>query len=145
MNRFLIVGLITFLFDQCSDPGSNSGCGSINPQLWTESATTSILVRNSVCNNGSGILFKKVLSDSRCPEDVNCIWEGEIRIQLEIFSEADTIGTIELSSKETTSEVTVAEHRYLMTMKRVEPYPNSTEQIDPKSYIVTLAVDLKEE
>src|SRR5688500_9914004 len=121
MDRFVVIGLIVLLFIKCTEPGTNTNCGSINSQLWTENATTSIQAGSSVCNNGTGILFKKVLSDSRCPTDVNCIWEGEIRVQLEIFSGADTVATIELSSKETTSEVTVAENQYLITMKRVEP------------------------
>ncbi|AMA50449.1 MULTISPECIES: hypothetical protein [Flavobacterium] len=34
---------------------------------------------------GKEIVLQKVLNDSRCPEGVQCIWEGEVVIQVAYF------------------------------------------------------------
>ena len=31
------------------------------------------------------IRFKEVISDSRCPKDVTCVWAGEAKVLIEIF------------------------------------------------------------
>lgn len=36
------------------------------------------------------IVFEKVLEDSRCPEDVQCIWAGEVKVRLQV----DTGGAV---------------------------------------------------
>ncbi|ANO47090.1 hypothetical protein Pf1_01633 [Flavobacterium columnare] len=35
--------------------------------------------------NGKEIVLQKVLNDSRCPEGVQCIWEGEVVIQVACY------------------------------------------------------------
>jgi hypothetical protein len=143
MKRLIFLGFV-ILFSRCADHASDSTCGANNSALWSEHATTSIQVGNSVCNNGTGIVFKKVISDSRCPKDANCIWAGEIRIQLQIFSGTDTLVTLELTTREPTAEVTVDQKTYVIEMTRAEPYPMSQHQIDPERYIVTLEVTRKD-
>ena len=125
---------------QCADHGLSSGCDTHNSALWADNATISLQVKNSVCNDGSGILFSKVISDSRCPTNANCIWEGEIRIELKVFAGADTLATLELSTKHPETEVVVNQHTYIIELKDVDPYPTTEKQVDPKKYIATLNV-----
>lgn len=37
------------------------------------------------------IKFKEVISDSRCPQDVTCIWEGEALVSIEIYEDGSCI------------------------------------------------------
>lgn len=37
------------------------------------------------------IKFKEVISDSRCPKDVTCIWAGEAKVLIEIFGNGNFI------------------------------------------------------
>ncbi|QYS87160.1 hypothetical protein JJC03_04205 [Flavobacterium oreochromis] len=36
-------------------------------------------------SKGNEIVLQKVLNDSRCPQGVQCIWEGEVTIQVAYF------------------------------------------------------------
>lgn len=36
---------------------------------------------------GKSILLKEVLSDSRCPEGVSCIWAGEIKVVVSVYQD----------------------------------------------------------
>jgi len=56
---------------------SGPNCEFVCPNI-IENITANIGV--SILNGGVYITPLKVLSDSRCPEDVQCIWAGEVRI-----------------------------------------------------------------
>lgn len=144
MKYFIAISFIALLFGSCAEHAISGKCSQLNPKLWTETTTISITIGNSVCNNESGIAFTKVVSDSRCPKGANCIWEGEIKIELHVFTGNDTLRTIEIGSKQNSAEVTVDEKDYVITMKRVQPEPVAGEQINPREYVVMLEVSLKE-
>lgn len=42
---------------------------------------------NSLTNVGNDyeIKISKIISDSRCPEGVSCVWAGEVQLELEIY------------------------------------------------------------
>lgn len=44
------------------------------------------------------IKFLNVTSDSRCPADVNCIWQGEVTIVVNIVKNGQNLGNFSLSS-----------------------------------------------
>jgi len=47
---------------------------------------SSILQAGELFNLGEvTVLFKEVISDSRCPKQVTCIWAGEAKVLLEIY------------------------------------------------------------
>jgi len=53
---------------------------------------------NSVLQGGEqlefgdkSIRFKEVISDSRCPKDVTCVWAGEAKVLIEIFEKGKLI------------------------------------------------------
>jgi len=41
---------------------------------------------------GGAIKFKKVISDSRCPKGVTCVWAGEVKILLEFYEDGKLKG-----------------------------------------------------
>jgi len=47
----------------------------------------------------SKLRFERIVSDSRCPAEVQCVWAGEVRIGLVLTSPAGT-DTFELSQSE---------------------------------------------
>ncbi len=44
------------------------------------------------------ITFKQILEDSRCPEDVNCIWEGVAKANIEIMGKSGRPLPLQLST-----------------------------------------------
>lgn len=48
---------------------------------------------NSVTVDGVQITFRAVGQDSRCPPDVQCIWEGDAEVRLRVGNEEVTLHT----------------------------------------------------
>lgn len=75
------------------------------------------------------ITFKGIVSDSRCPEGVNCIWAGAATASVEIMTTTSRPMLIELSSLDLPSKnfsKTQNVAGYNITLEKVLPYPNQT-------------------
>ena len=69
--------------------------------------------------------FEEVLADSRCLPDVECIWEGSVRVRLSL-EQADTESrdvTLESSDAAGGSSSTDATGYHLTLLREVEPAP----------------------
>ena len=75
------------------------------------------------------------INDSRCPEDVTCIWQGEAEITIDVESPAK--GTIVLSTFDNLSD-TIG--NYSFKLIEVLPYPVSDQVIKLEDYRVTLEI-----
>ena len=82
------------------------------------------------------VRFSNVTSDSRCPSDVTCIWQGEITIQIDVKKENTDFESIPLGEND---EVPIF-GKYLIQLLKVEPYPQSTHEIQPDEYVATLVI-----
>ncbi len=89
------------------------------------------------------IKFKEVLEDSRCPENVVCIWAGRVRILVEIKIKGTPVQNKELlfgqirpgESKDTSL---YASEGYLLKGVAVVPYPNSEDRGE-RSYVLLVS------
>lgn len=76
----------------------------------------------------------KLISDSRCPNDVECIWAGKVEVRTDIVTAMGTsTNTFEIATTITTEGETV-------TLIAVEPYPSAGEPISPTDYRFTFEV-----
>jgi len=50
-------------------------------------AQSELKITSKKCNPKSGYGFQltKVFDDSRCPEGLTCIWEGEVSVELKVY------------------------------------------------------------
>lgn len=92
------------------------------------------------------IRFVRVVGDSRCPRGVECIWEGEAEVELEIHREdrggADTTVTVHTaSSRNRNFEPIPGGWVELMSLS---PYPADGIDLDPSEYVATLRVTADE-
>lgn len=84
--------------------------------------------------------FTKVQSDSRCPSDVDCFWEGESTVVLDVkvnsLSEQIKLSThVDFGKRDTVSQL-------VFTLLDVLPYPCCADQeIDEDDYVVELIVE----
>ncbi|WP_437918465.1 hypothetical protein [Sphingobacterium sp. LRF_L2] len=72
------------------------------------------------------VTFSQVLEDSRCPEGVNCVWEGIAAVELTLtgtYTRPQTvkIATYNLPSKNYSS--TCNFNHYTLRLLKLEPYP----------------------
>ncbi len=98
------------------------------------------------CTEPITLSFSKVTEDSRCPENVVCIWQGLAEVEVFISVNA-TEETFLLSTYPTfrniPSEVTFG--NYKISLKEVIPYPNTTKSYTEKDYSIQLLVEKTEE
>ena len=84
------------------------------------------------------IKFDEVVGDSRCPQGVTCIWEGQASSRVTIsYQGADypMVLTLLGSADETKASFV----RYTLTYS-LKPYPVQGKKISPKDYRLTLTV-----
>ncbi|MFQ3173811.1 MAG: putative TIM-barrel enzyme [Flavobacterium sp.] len=107
-----------------------------------------VKVIQKVCSNQRGVqlVLKEVLSDSRCPVGVNCIWAGEIKVVVSVYQDKKFIKeeTLTISGSETQENIAwFAQH--LPTDKRnvksINVLPDSKEgvKIKAKDYYIKVA------
>ncbi len=89
--------------------------------------------------SGVTITPLEVLSDSRCPTDVTCVWAGEIKIRLRAESEG-TQQTIEIIEGQT-----VTFSPYQITLTNVDPSPHTKNPITQSAYRFTFEVEKEED
>ncbi len=84
------------------------------------------------------ITFNEVIGDSRCPENVTCIWQGVASSRVTINYQ-DTDYTMVLNSPGLTEQAEETFADYTLTYS-LAPYPRAGEEISPKDYRLTLTV-----
>jgi len=75
------------------------------------------------------------INDSRCPSDVECVWEGKADVKIDV--ESPVRGSITLSTYNHLSD-TIG--YYSFELKDISPYPVSTRTIKIEDYNVTLKI-----
>ncbi len=79
-----------------------------------------------------GILFRDVTQDSRCPEDVDCVWAGDAAVAVSVTI-SDRASEYELhSSSQFATSVTVDGYR--IQLVTLTPGRRSTGSIEPGAY-----------
>lgn len=88
----------------------------------------------------SPIQFVAIKEDSRCPEYVNCVWEGQVVIQLALGEREREM--VDLTLRE--GKPALASQKvgaYIYRLEEVVPYPVSDKKIEPEDYSITLVVE----
>jgi len=86
------------------------------------------------------ISFDKLVEDSRCPNGVDCIWQGQAKVQL-LVNKTTTVDLIMQAGKEALAIDTL--DNYIYTLLDVSPYPDVKDELPlpEEAYIVEVQVD----
>ncbi len=107
---------------------------------------------NSVLQGGEqlefgdkSIRFKEVISDSRCPKDVTCIWAGEAKVLIEIFEKGkrinDKIVVINTYAiDEIPLQFSARGGIFSITAFKLFPYPSTASKNDTMHYTLEMQV-----
>ncbi|CAM4064382.1 hypothetical protein [Gillisia hiemivivida] len=94
------------------------------------------------------IQFKKVISDSRCPKDVTCVWAGEAKVMLAILENGklieEKIVTLNAQNKIDLSFLGL-EDIYSLKALDLIPYPVSSHKIKDSEYCLKIQLNKKVE
>ncbi|MBL7775390.1 MAG: hypothetical protein JNK89_05275 [Saprospiraceae bacterium] len=88
------------------------------------------------------IRFDKVLSDSRCPIDAECVWAGRAEIEVTFFQEGQSATTTLIMGDHTGTGYTekAVFGIYTVTLKAVRPEPKADQPIPVGDYRIELEV-----
>ena len=88
------------------------------------------------------VKFLNVTSDSRCPTDVTCVWEGEAKIVVNIIKNGQDLGDFNLTSRAGQNNQAFDGHQIQIT--KIDPNPISNKKIPLSDYIVTFIITKSE-
>lgn len=132
MKKSIIV-LVLFVFVGCKSAKQNA-----NEVVMTS--------KNEVVTNEYAIVINKIISDSRCPVGTNCIWAGELVMELSVIQNNEIKETVTLTfSPNRNEENKVWFGKYIPQNKKLKQYkitPSKTEkQLEVKDYKIELILE----
>ena len=129
-RTFLGIALVLAL--GCSHaPAADTG-PALGERFWLRAGESA-----AIRGERATVTFERVLSDSRCAVDVQCIWAGEARGAFRLETRGGDPVSFELDTdRERTREV----GGYRITLHDVSPAPKSTVRIPPSEYRVEITV-----
>jgi hypothetical protein len=100
--------------------------------------TIGISQRAQITGEDMTIKFDEVIGDSRCPQNVTCVWEGVASSHVTIsFQEKDY--ALVLNQPGNTEQAKETFFHYTLTYS-LNPYPREGEEIPLQKYLLTLVI-----
>ncbi len=99
-----------------------------------------ITQKECVKKKGYRLVMKKVVSDSRCPEGVTCVWAGEVSFVVSVYKDKKFVEDVTFSSANREQNLELFS-KYLgkkVTSVGVLPYPKQGVSVDPRSYVLKI-------
>src|SRR5205807_2471472 len=76
------------------------------------------------------VKFLNVIEDSRCPAGVTCIWEGQVKITVNIIKNDQSLSNFVLTSRAEQQDMAIQTFDgHSIQVVRVDPYPTSGKKI----------------
>jgi len=118
---------------------------NINSQ---ESDRNTVLVKlgEAVEQNGITVKFDDVITDSRCPKNVTCIWAGEVVVLVTLYNDGKKLEQKKLTLSPTSQLQDLTGNLYAtntlkLTGFNVFPYPDTKAKIDKKTYALKIQIN----
>lgn len=114
-----------------------------------ESYKSSLVIGEALEFENKAIRFKEVLTDSRCPKGVTCIWAGEAQVLVELFSNGSLCGeevlTISGGMDVVSLQQLFPEELIKVFPAVLSPYPDVGKETKPGEYKLSLEVRVEKE
>lgn len=106
-----------------------------------EKSYLKITQKSCLKRSGYTLVLKQVISDSRCPQGLNCIWAGEAQVIVSVYNnkklEEDVVITLSpkmlLENNKWFAKYTKEKHKDIQNVELV-PYPKKDKPITQKEY-----------
>jgi uncharacterized Zn finger protein len=131
--KLLLTVLLSMLLlvSGCAKPGEDQV--NLNKEF-----TLSIGQSAVVSGENLSVKFIDVLSDSRCPRGITCVWAGEASSLVEItYNDATYSKTLTVSGS---TENTITNFANYDLRFNIQPYPEAGKQIAKKDYRLQLVI-----
>lgn len=130
----IILCITTMIVHGCAGSESSGGKASLGEEFTLREGESARVGDNL------RLTFQSVEEDSRCPEGVQCAWEGNARVRIGyITPDHPPIDFALNTSGRYTRDTTI--QGYHITLRAVLPTPKANVKIDPKEYSVRMVVE----
>ena len=108
----------------------------------------SITQTKSIQKKGTQLFLKKVISDARCPEGIDCVWAGEAQANISTYKNGkwvdETILTFSFKKEEENKQW--LSHQLGIPLAKIKsiqlvPYPKDSIKINPKDYQIKVMLN----
>ena len=115
------------------------GASAANVSLGQE---FSLAIGQSAAIESEGLTLKfvRVVGDSRCPEGVECFWQGEVSCEVSVTYSGSSYQMV-LTQPGLTSEPASKTFQQFRFTFSVDPYPQKGKKIDSSDYRLNLTVE----
>lgn len=97
---------------------------------------------------GTQLFLKQVISDARCPEGLDCVWAGEAQANISIYKNGKWADEqiLTFSPKTQIENKQWIAEQLSIPMEKIKsvtlfPYPKNEVKIDPKTYVIKVAIN----
>jgi hypothetical protein len=137
--RYTLVALLGFVLAGCDEHNE-----VIDPGTLTFPLRVNLRAGESIRLPQLGFIarFDSVTSDSRCPLEVDCVWQGDGATRLSVFRDMDQAVTCTLHT--TLSPRLIELGDVVIQLKELQPYPRQPGIIPAGAYVVALEIDRPE-
>ena len=132
--------LLTQYFIVCSFFASvNAQTSPRNDTLIANPIASVLKLNESLQINDFKIIFKEVLSDSRCPKSVMCVRAGEAKVLVSVFKDETFVeDKIIYIYPQVASLLDIATNGFKIEIADLVPYPEAQKPINKSGYTLKL-------
>jgi len=135
MKNFVLTLIAVLAFAACNDDLTEGEENAL--QFNTE---TTFKSGNLYSNNSLSVKLDAVLNDSRCPSDVQCVWEGNAMVKFVVsIDQSEHEITLNTNGGQNFPSDTLLQG-YSIQLTELVPYPESTSTIHQEDYEATIVV-----
>jgi len=128
---FLLVAILT----SCTQDPIISGKVSLNEQFTIKEGGQVVIKGEKL-----SVQFSSVLDESRCPTGVQCVWEGNATISIEVSKKRKKSVRAILNTNTAIQQNELAYKNYRIKLLGLNPYPRIDEKIEAKDYEAVMIV-----
>lgn len=122
--------LLVMLIVSCATNTENGGSKSVN--LGINECFAKLEGKASIC-------LDSVYDDSRCPKNLECVWEGDALAAFTLTTAKSTKSFILHSNKKFQTDTVI--EGITIKLLDIRPYPVADQQIDDGTYRVEITID----
>ncbi|MBM4176352.1 MAG: hypothetical protein FJ213_09295 [Ignavibacteria bacterium] len=139
MKKFML--LFPLLVFSCSEDSSVDSSSTLLEEVWLKYKQTISIGAEPIY-----LTFNEVLSESRCPSNVVCVWQGEANLEFKLFTPSMYERKFNLKIEGFVGRADTVAHKYIdtlgyrITLMQLDPYPHtdSTRQIADYSALMKI-------
>lgn len=129
----LVIAFIT----ACASGPAASDAGEITPG---ESFRLRMEEEAQLRDEGITVRFAALIGDSRCPRDVTCFWAGDAEIEV-LLTHGGQEAALHLHTHGGPRYPRqAAASGFTLRLESLDPYPETSEPIEPRDYVATLVM-----